>query len=85
MSAANSTLQDSADVVRLVGEFIADHGLAPGERLPPIRKLAVRFGVKAGTVRNALLDAQGKGLVKVLPRVGAIVQSSQRTLSKPCG
>ena len=31
------------------------------------------FGVKAGAVRDALLAAQAKGLVKVLPRVGAIV------------
>jgi len=38
--------------------------------------LAVKFGVKAGTVRDALLTAQAKGLVKVLPRVGAIVQAA---------
>jgi len=62
-------------VVDLLDELIANDGLSPGERLPPIRQLAVRFGVKAGVVRDALLDAQGKGLVKVLPRVGAIVQS----------
>ncbi len=66
---------DASEVVDLLGDLIANDGLAPGERLPPIRQLALRFGVKAGVVRDALLDAQGKGLVKVLPRVGAIVQS----------
>ncbi|MEX2168537.1 MAG: FCD domain-containing protein [Pirellulales bacterium] len=77
MTAATLTIVpcSAADVVDLVGQFIVANSLRPGERLPPIRELAVRFGVKTGTVRDALLDAQGKGLVKVLPRVGAIVQS----------
>ena len=65
---------EASDVVRLLSDLIADNDLGPGDRLPPIRELAVRFGVKAGTVRDALLTAQAKGLVKVLPRVGAIVQ-----------
>lgn len=77
MAATNSTTApcDAAAVVGFLAELIADNDLGPGERLPPIRELARRFGVKAGTVRDALLDAQGKGLVKLLPRVGAIVQS----------
>jgi GntR family transcriptional repressor for pyruvate dehydrogenase complex len=62
-------------IVRLLGDLIADNNLGPGDRLPPIRELAVQFGVKAGAVRDALLTAQAKGLVKVRPRVGAIVQS----------
>ncbi len=77
MTVANSTTapHDAAAIVGLLGEFIADNDLRPGERLPPIRELAIRFGVKAGTVRDALLEAQSKGLVKLLPRLGVIVQS----------
>ena len=77
MAVANSTITpyDAAAVVGLLGELIAENDLGPGERLPPIRELAARFGVKAGTVRDALLAAQGRGLVKLLPRLGAIVQS----------
>lgn len=63
-----------ADVIRLLRDFIAGSDLMPGDRLPPIREMAVKFGVKSGAVRDALLTAQAKGLVKVLPRVGAIVQ-----------
>ncbi len=74
MSTANAAFE-ADDVVGLLGDLIANSDLRPGDRLPPIRELAVQFGVKAGTVRDALLAAQGKGLVKVLPRVGAIVQS----------
>jgi DNA-binding FadR family transcriptional regulator len=66
---------DAAEVVGLLCALIAENDLGHGQRLPPIRELAVRFGVKPGTVRDALLDAQGKGMVKLLPRVGAIVQS----------
>ena len=73
-NAATATLE-AADVVGLVRGLIADNDLAAGDRLPPIRELAVLFGVKAGAVRDALLTAQAKGLVKILPRVGAIVQS----------
>ena len=64
--------------------FIAEQSLKPGDRLPSIRDLAERFGVKVGLVRDALLDAQGRGLVKVLPRAGAFVKSldhSQRPLT----
>lgn len=77
MSAANPTVAapDTTDIIRLLRDLIANNDLASGDRLPPIRELAVQFGVKAGTVRDALLTAQAKGLVKVLPRVGAIVQS----------
>jgi GntR family transcriptional repressor for pyruvate dehydrogenase complex len=73
MNSATETLE-AGDIVRLLGDLITDNELAPGDRLPPIRELAVKFGVKAGAVRDALLTAQAKGLVKVLPRVGAIVQ-----------
>lgn len=86
MAIANPTnaTYDADDVVGLLGELIAESQLGPGERLPPIRELASRFGVKAGTVRDALLAAQGKGLIKVLPRVGAIVMSAGATqVSEP--
>jgi GntR family transcriptional repressor for pyruvate dehydrogenase complex len=74
MTSVTETLE-AVDVVRLLGGLIADSELGPGDRLPPIRELAVKFGVKPGAVRDALLTAQARGLVKVLPRVGAIVQS----------
>jgi len=73
MSSAADTLE-SVDIVRLLGELITANGLGPGDRLPPIRELAVQFGVKPGAVRDALLTVQAKGLLKVVPRVGAIVE-----------
>lgn len=73
---ASATTCDVADVVGLLDDLITESELGPGQRLPPIRELASRFGVKPGTVRDALHAAQGKGLVRVLPRVGAIVRSA---------
>jgi DNA-binding FadR family transcriptional regulator len=74
MSASTATVE-ATDVVGLVRDLIAGNDLAPGDRLPPIRELAAKFGVKAGAVRDGLLTAQAQGFVKLLPRVGAIVQS----------
>lgn len=79
MNSATETLE-AVDIVQLLSDLIAHRDLGPGDRLPPIRELAVRFGVKAGSVRDALLTAQAKGLVKVLPRVGAIVESADGAL-----
>lgn len=70
------------DVVEFVRVLIAENELVADDRLPPIRNLAVQFGVKPGTVRDALLTAQAQGFVKVLTRVGAIeksVKDSQRS------
>ncbi|MDG2381422.1 MAG: FCD domain-containing protein [Pirellulaceae bacterium] len=67
-------VNNSAELVTQLGQLIEEQRLRPGDRLPSIRNLADQFGVKAGLVRDALLDAQGRGLVKVLPRAGAFVE-----------
>mgnify|MGYP003976533739 FL=1 len=75
MSTANETTETlETNIVRRLGDLIVTNNLSAGDRLPPIRELAVQFGVKASAVRDALLTVQAKGLIKVLPRVGAIVQ-----------
>ena len=58
---------------RLLG-LIKDKQLAVGERLPNIRELAARLEVKPTLVRDALLQAQTMGVVRILPRSGAFVQ-----------
>jgi DNA-binding FadR family transcriptional regulator len=73
-----NTDSQMSDLVGLLEEFIVEQNLNQGDRLPSIRELAVQFGVKAGVVRDALLEAQGKGLIKVLPRAGAFVVSPRR-------
>jgi DNA-binding FadR family transcriptional regulator len=79
----------SPRVLGLLGDLIATRNLQPGDRLPPIRELATHFGLKAGVVRDALLEAQGKGIVKVIPRAGAFVQmvnsATAAAASEPTG
>jgi len=74
-TATDAPEKTMADLVDLLTKFISDQRLKPGDRLPSIRDLAAQYGVKAGVIRDALLDAQGKGIVKVLPRAGAFVQA----------
>jgi GntR family transcriptional repressor for pyruvate dehydrogenase complex len=63
------------EVVEELLTLIRAQRLSPGDRLPSIRQLSVRFGVRAHVVRDALLQAQLLGYVQVRPRSRAIVQS----------
>jgi DNA-binding FadR family transcriptional regulator len=67
----------SAEVVEEVLALIRVQQLAHGDRLPSIRQLSARFGVGAHVVRDALLQAQLLGYLKVRPRSRAIVQSAR--------
>ncbi len=76
---------DTPELVDQIANLISEQGLKPGDRLPSIRNLTEQLGVKAGLVRDALLTAQGQGMVKILPRAGAFValidQSAQPVTS----
>jgi GntR family transcriptional repressor for pyruvate dehydrogenase complex len=62
-------------MTRRLIDYIRDEGLAVGDRLPSIRTLASAFEVSPNIVRDALVQAQTLGLVKIHPRSGAFVQS----------
>ena len=63
------------DLVRSLIRYIHSDRLAAGDRLPPIRALAARFGVTGSAVRDAQIQLQTMGMIKILPRSGAFVQS----------
>lgn len=65
----------TGDVVRAIVDYIKSQRLAVGEKLPPIRDLSAALGVRPTVVRDALLRAQTMGLLRVVPRSGAFVQS----------
>jgi GntR family transcriptional repressor for pyruvate dehydrogenase complex len=56
-------------------ELIHQQGLGVGDKLPNIRQLALMLEVKPTAVRDALLQAQTIGLLRILPRSGAYIQS----------
>ncbi|MGY8653513.1 MAG: FadR/GntR family transcriptional regulator [Verrucomicrobiia bacterium] len=62
------------DLVQELIRQIKSDGLAAGDRLPPIRALAERFGVTGSAVRDAQIQLQTMGLIKIMPRSGAVVQ-----------
>jgi GntR family transcriptional repressor for pyruvate dehydrogenase complex len=66
---------DSRDVLRQLVGLVRAQGLAVGDRLPSIRQLAASLRVNASLVRDAMVQAQAIGLVRLHPRSGAFVQS----------
>ena len=64
-----------SELVRELIEQIKHDGINEGDRLPSIRALAERYEVTASAVRDAQIQLQTMGLIKILPRSGAVVQS----------
>lgn len=48
--------------------------LTPGDRLPPERELAERFGISRPVVHDALVDLEQKGVIEIRPRQGSFVK-----------
>lgn len=59
----------SVQIVQQIQDSIRSGRLKPGDRLPPERDLAERFGVSRVTVRDALRSLEVLGLIRI--RVGA--------------
>ena len=49
-----------------------------GHKLPPERELARQLGVSRPIVHEALVDLAGKGLVTLVPRVGAVINDFRK-------
>jgi len=74
----------SADAVYLriaaaLRERIRRRELRPGDLLPSEAALCEEFGVARGTAREAFAELQRAGLVEVVPGVGRVVRSRDRT------
>jgi GntR family transcriptional repressor for pyruvate dehydrogenase complex len=74
-TATPSQSLEKSSVIRAILDLIQEQGLRVGDQLPSIRELAFSIGVKPTVVRDALLQAQTMGLVRILPRAGAFLQS----------
>lgn len=67
---------ETTDVWLGVLQVAEQDKLAAGDQLPSVRNLAERLGVKATQVRDALLQAQARGAVRIVPRVGAFLETT---------
>ncbi|MCZ2258023.1 GntR family transcriptional regulator [Sporosarcina sp. G11-34] len=54
-------------------EGVANGSLQPGDQLPSVRSLAADLGVNMHTVNKAYRELDGKGIVKIIPKSGAVV------------
>lgn len=53
--------------------------LRPGDQLPSVRELAEHLGLNPSAVRAAVIRAQAKGAVRVVPRVGVYLETATAT------
>ena len=60
-------------IIKQLKKLISSGQLKPGDRLPPERILAERFGVGRGYIREAILKLEFYGLLKTSPQSGTYV------------
>ncbi len=60
-------------IIKALKDLITSGQLKPGDRLPPERLLAERFGVGRGYIREAILKLEFYGLLKTSPQSGTYV------------
>jgi len=60
-------------VAEQISRWIGEHGLRPGDRLPPERELAARLGVSRATLSQALVALEVIGAVAVRHGDGTVV------------
>lgn len=66
-----------------IADFIEAQGLAPGDRLPPERRLAKDLGVSRATLSRALVALEVRGRLEVRHGDGAVVRDPQARVSLP--
>jgi GntR family transcriptional repressor for pyruvate dehydrogenase complex len=62
-------------LVRQLMARVRSDGYGIGDRLPPMRRLAEMLDVAPHVARDALMQAQSRGLVRIQPRSGVYLQS----------
>ncbi len=81
----------AAELVRDIEHAVASGAIAPGQRLPSVRRLAADVGLSPATVAAGLAELRRRGVVLTEPRRGTRIGqgppigSSRRPLPVPAG
>ncbi len=62
-------------VIRATEEEVLSGALRPGDKLPPEREMAARFGVGRPLIREALRSLAAMGLIETIPARGTYVRA----------
>ncbi|OAS85978.1 GntR family transcriptional regulator [Metabacillus litoralis] len=62
-------------ITNQIVEAIARGSLLPGEALPSVRAFAADLGVNMHTVNKSYHQLEQKGMIKIVPKSGAIISS----------
>ena len=69
-------------IINQIKYMIASNRLAPGDKLPPVRKLAEQLIVNPNTVARAYRDLEALGLLKTRQGSGVTVSEAGSPLAK---
>ena len=56
-------------------EGVANQSLHPGDSLPSVRSLAADLGINMHTVNKAYRELDNKGIIRIIPKSGAVVNT----------
>ncbi|MEU8828321.1 aminotransferase class I/II-fold pyridoxal phosphate-dependent enzyme [Streptomyces sp. NPDC048636] len=65
-----------------IEQGVVDGKLAPGTALPPVRRLAERLGVSAGTVATTYKELRRRGIVMTHGRAGTVIAEAPAVASR---
>ena len=60
----DAKLSRPVQVAEAIKDWVVEHGLKPGDRLPGETELIERFGMAKGTIREAMRILEAQGLIK---------------------
>jgi GntR family transcriptional repressor for pyruvate dehydrogenase complex len=60
-------------LVQQIRRLLVEEGMQPGDQVPPQRELAQRLGASRPTVREAVLQLEGMGIIRVEPARGTFI------------
>lgn len=70
-------------IIRQIEDGIARGTLLPGDRLPPVRELAVSAAVNPNTVARAYRELEERGIVETRRGAGTFIRQEAEGTSEP--